>query len=62
MYLKLMEKVEWRSWEKQGKASKYFCATVEILQNCNPPRKISECKKREGYIIVATSAYVIISF
>ena len=39
---------------KQGNASKYFCATGEILRNCSPPPPGKYSKeKREGYIIAA---------
>ena len=54
MYVQFLDNVACISWEQQGNASKYFCATVEILLNCSPPRQISECKIREGYIIAAT--------
>ena len=37
MYLQFMDNIAWISWEKQGNASKYFCATAEILRNCSPP-------------------------
>ena len=53
MYLQFLDDLEWISWGKQCNASKYFCATAEILLNCNPPREISECKIGEGYIIAA---------
>ena len=43
---------------KQGNASKYFCATVQILRNCSPPRQMSEFKVREGYKIAAILKYV----
>ena len=51
MYLKFMEKVEWRSWEKQGKASKYFCATVDILQNSTLPGKYQNVKKGRATLL-----------
>ena len=50
----ILDKVAWISWEKQGNALKYFCATVEILWSRSPPWLISECKIWEGYIIAAT--------
>ena len=53
IYLQFLDNVACISWGKQGNASKYFCATVEILRNCSPPRLISECKIREGYIIAS---------
>ena len=37
MYLQFMDKAAWIAREKQGNASKYFYATVEILRNCSPP-------------------------
>ena len=54
MYLHFMDKVAWISWGKQGNASKYFCATVEVRRNCSPPRFISECKKKMDGCIIAT--------
>ena len=52
--LQFMDKVAWISWGKQGNASKYFFATGEILRNCSPLLKISECKIREGHIIAGS--------
>ena len=53
MHLQILDNVACISWGKQGNASKYICATVEILGNCSPPWCISECKIREGHIIAA---------
>ena len=51
MYLQFLDKVACISWEKQCNASKYFCATVEILRHCSPP----PVNIREGYIIAAST-------
>ena len=53
IYLQFLDNVACISWGKLGNASKYFCATVEILRNCSPHRLILECKIREGSIIAA---------
>ena len=49
MYLQLLDNVAWISWKKD----KVFCA------NCSPPRLISECEIREGYIIAAMARYMV---
>ena len=36
MYLQSMDKVVWISWEKQGNASKYYCATVHTVNLSDP--------------------------
>ena len=42
MHLQFLANVGWISWKKQGNASKYFCATIEILRNFTPTYGVSD--------------------